>query len=168
MWYIIETHPNREKTVMDRLKTNPDVMDKVEIFLPMENFNEIKSGKKIIKTRPMYPRYVFVKTEHIGELQYFVRGCAGALRLVKDGSDYTTMKDSQIESMRGNIEEVNDKATSRFTYEVGESVKVMDGPFGGMNGIVSGKNKDLVKVDIKIFGRVNEVEFKSEELIRYE
>lgn len=167
-WYIVKSQSNRERSVSEKIikESERTLSGKIgRVLVPLEKNFIVKDGKKVIKEKVMYPGYIFVQTDSIGDLSHFVKGCDGATGLLSNRSgDLQSMKDSEVNSMIGEhiIEEEKIMSTSNFI--VGEEVKISDGPFGGFLGIVESSSDQKIKVGVLIFGRKTIVELSSSQI----
>lgn len=162
-WYVVRTQANREKSVLEKLikeGEKGDMMGKIgRVLVPMEKSFFLKNGKKISREKVMYPCYVFVETNAIGELKYFVKGCNGASGLLsnRDGS-IQVLKNCEVDRMIGYQEDAKIKQEIENKYIIGEDIKIIDGPFNSFSGTVENVDGDKVKVGVLIFGRKTLVE----------
>jgi transcriptional antiterminator NusG len=171
-WYAVQTLSNQEqkaKKYLDKFIAIEEMDDYVfEILMPTEQVVEVKAGKKTTKTRKFYPGYIFVKMRLYDEegslLQkpwYFVREAQGVINFV--GSDRPTpLKKSEIDRILSQVEEAEGKEKPKIEYDIGEMVKVNDGPFLNLVGKIEeiDPNRGKLKVSVSIFGRFTPVELE--------
>lgn len=165
-WYVIRTVTGKEKKAKEQLEyeiRNREFSDRVkQIVIPMEKVYHVRKGKKVATERNHYPGYVLIEAEPniIGELSglhkivNFIIGFLG-------GDTPQPLKMDEVTRILGKIDELAStdvKMTDRFN--IGESVKVIDGPFNGFTGTVQDvlKDKNRLKIDVKIFGRSTPIE----------
>jgi len=171
-WYVIQTLSNQESKVkryLDKFVVEEEMEDFVfEVLVPTENVVEVKSGKKTQITRKFYPGYVFVRMrlyDEDGKLMnkpwYFVRETAGVINFV-GGDRPAPLKKSEIDTILSQVEAASGKETPKIKYEVGEEVKITDGPFLNLNGRIDDidPEKGKLKVSVSIFGRFTPVELE--------
>jgi transcriptional antiterminator NusG len=168
-WYVVQTLSNMEGKVKRMIETQlarEEMEDYIyEVLMPTEVVSEVKSGKKSQKTRKLYPGYVFLHMRLYDEdgklLQgpwYYINGIDGVIGFV-GGQTPHALKDSEIESILNHAKEAEGKEIPKVTYEVGENVRITDGPFLNLNGTIdeidpaAGK----LKVSVSIFGRFTPV-----------
>ena len=147
-----------------------------EVLMPTETVTEVKSGKKKTITRKFYPGYIFVKMRLYDEENklmnkpwYFVREAQGVIKFV--GGDHPTpLKKSEIDRIISQVEEAEGKEKPKVQYEVGEMVKVMDGPFMNLIGKIEeiDPERGKLKVSVSIFGRFTPVELEYWQIQRTE
>jgi transcriptional antiterminator NusG len=160
-WYIVRTQSNREKSIADKIKNESekgDLIGKVSnIIVPIENTFYLKNGKKIKREKVLYPGYVFIETNAIGELKYFLRGVNGASGFLTDRQgNIQELSKRDVNRMIGIQEELAVEKETKFLVD--EVVKIIEGPFSSMIGTIDSIDGDKVKLSVSIFGRINNVE----------
>ncbi len=171
-WFAVQTLSNQEgkaKQYLDKFTVVEEMEDYVfEVLMPTETVTEVKSGKKKTITRKFYPGYIFVKMRLYDDedklLQkpwYFVREAQSVIKFV-GGDRPTPLKKSEIDRIISQVEEAEGKEKPKVQYEVGEMVKVMDGPFMNLVGKIEeiDPNRGKLKVSVSIFGRFTPVELE--------
>jgi transcriptional antiterminator NusG len=168
-WYVVQTLSNLEgkvKRMIESQLAHEEMEDYIfEVLMPTEVVSEVKSGKKMQKTRKLYPGYVFLHMKLYDDdgklLQgpwYYVNGIDGVIGFI-GGQTPHALKDSEIDSILNHAKEAEGKEIPKVTYEVGENVRITDGPFLNLNGTIdeidpaAGK----LKVSVSIFGRFTPV-----------
>ncbi len=171
-WFAVQTLSNKEgkaKQYLDKFIAIEEMEDYVfEVLMPTETVTEVKSGKKKTITRKFYPGYIFVKMrlyDDDGKLLqkpwYFVREAQGVIKFV-GGDRPTPLKKSEIDRIINQVEEAEGKEKPKIQYEIGEMVKVIDGPFMNLVGKIEeiDPDKGKLKVSVSIFGRFTPVELE--------
>ncbi|ADE55720.1 transcription termination/antitermination protein NusG [Coraliomargarita akajimensis] len=171
-WYAVHTLSNQEqkaKRYLDKFIPVEEMEDYVfEILMPTETVTEVKSGKKKTITRKFYPGYVFVKMRLYDDdgnlLQkpwYFVREAQGVINFV-GGDRPSPLKKAEIDRILQQVEDADGKEKPKIEYELGEMVKVNDGPFMNLVGKIEeiDPEKGKLKVSVSIFGRYTPVELE--------
>ena len=163
-WYVVHTysgHENKVKVNIEKMVENRGMQDLIiDIVVPTEDRVEIKDGQRKIKTRKMFPGYVIIKMIVTNESWYLVRntrGCTGFLGQDKSGgSKPIPLTDEEVARM--GIE----KVYIDLDVEVGETVRVISGPFESFMGTVEeiNKEKQVLKVKVSMFGRDTPVELE--------
>ncbi len=161
-WYVVRAQANREKSVSERLikeSEKGDLQGKLgQVIVPMEKSFFLKNGKKVMREKVMFPGYVFVETNAIGELKYHLKGMNGATGfLTNRGGEIQSLSRDEVNKMIGLHEEAQAKQPET-TYVIGEEIKVMDGPFSGFIGTIDEIKDQKVKVSVLIFGRKTPIE----------
>lgn len=164
-WYIVRSQANREKSVSERISKEGekgDLIGKIgQVIVPMEKSFFLKNGKKVTREKVMYPGYIFVETNAVGELKDYIKGCNGATGFLTNRSGVIQpLRKSEIDRMLGQHEEIVQKqAENPFVF--GEEIKVIDGPFGGFIGTIKEIKDGKVKVGVLIFGRETLIELNT-------
>ena len=171
-WFAVQTLSNQEakaKRYLDKFTVVEEMEDYIfEVLMPTETVTEVKSGKKKTITRKFYPGYIFVKmrlyddeNKLMNKPWYFVREAQGVIKFV-GGNHPTPLKKSEIDRIISQVEESEGKEKPKVQYEVGEMVKVMDGPFMNLVGKIEEIDPDRgkLKVSVSIFGRFTPVELE--------
>jgi transcriptional antiterminator NusG len=159
-WYVVHTysgHENKVKVNLEKIVDNRGMMDIIqEVRVPMEDVTEIKNGKQVKKQRKIFPGYVLVKMIMNDQSWYIVRNTKGVTGFVGPGSKPVSLTDHEIKNM--GIEE----KLPEIDVKVGEFVRILHGPFNGMEGFIEviNKEKRLLRVKISLFGRETPVELE--------
>ncbi len=166
-WYVIHTysgHENKVKANMDAMVANRNMENLIfDIRVPMEEYVENKEGQRKVKERKMFPSYVLVKMIMNDESWYLVRNTRGVTGFVGPGSKPVPLSDEEVL----NLGVMEDKDIFS-NYEVGEMVKIINGPFNDFVGTIEGFNyeKKKIKVSISMFGRDTSVELDFSQIIK--
>ncbi len=159
-WYVVHTysgHENKVKINIEKIVENRGMQDLIlSIVVPTEDRVEMKDGQRKIKTRKMFPGYVIVKMIITNESWYLVRNTQGVTGFVGHGSEPVPLTNEEVRRM--GIEKVYIK----LDLEIGDSVKVINGPFESFMGTVEEihMDKQILKVKISMFGRETPVELE--------
>ena len=171
-WYAVQVLSNQEqkaKKYLDKFITIEEMEEYVfDVLMPTEVVTEVKSGKKSTKVRKFYPGYIFVNMrlyDDDGKLLqkpwYFVREAQGVINFV-GGDRPSPLKKSEIDRILTQIEDAEGKEKPKIEYDLGEMVKVNDGPFANLVGKIEEIDPDRgrLKVSVSIFGRFTPVELE--------
>lgn len=159
-WYVVHTysgHENKVKVNIEKIVENRGMQDLVlDIVVPTEDVVEMKNGQRKVKTRKMFPGYVIVKMIVTNESWYLVRNTQGVTGFVGHGSEPIPLTNEEVRRM--GIE----KVSVELDVEVGDNVKVINGPFESFMGVVEEvhMDKQILKVKISMFGRDTPVELE--------
>lgn len=159
-WYVVHTysgHENKVKANIEKIVENRGMQDLIQsVVMPTEDVVEIKNGQRKVKTRKMFPGYVIVKMIVTSESWYLIRNTQGVTGFVGNGTDPIPLTDDEVRRM--GVETV----VTAIDAEVGDTVKVTDGPFDNFMGIIEEINmeKQLLRVRISMFGRETPVELE--------
>jgi transcriptional antiterminator NusG len=145
-----------------------------EVVIPMEEVVEFKSGRKVTVERKKFPGYILVRLYMDDDTWYAVRNTPGVTGFVGSASKPTPLSRREVERILGVIEEDDggaEKKEPRFkpAWDVGETVRVVEGPFADFNGIIEDINVDQskVRVLVDIFGRETPVELNFDQILKY-
>ncbi len=164
-WYVVHILSGQEQKVRDALKSRVvlrKLEDKIsEIMIPYEKVSEVRGGKKIISQRKFWPGYLFIKMEFSEETFYLIDDAPGVIGFV-GASRPRPLSDKEVEAVLSQIEDKKEKVAPKVLYQAGETVKVNDGPFENMAGIVEDvdPNRGKLTVRVSIFGRETPVELE--------
>ncbi len=165
-WYIVHTQTGHEEAVKTNLENrlkNSLLKDSIyQILIPKERVSEIKSGKKKISDRKVFPGYVFVEMVLNQETWHLVRNVPGITGFIGPGSKPQPLKDKEIENIIKQAEEKKEKPMPKVAFEANESIRIKEGPFTNFNGTIEEVNpiKQKLKVKVLIFGRSTPVELE--------
>ncbi|WP_053955633.1 transcription termination/antitermination protein NusG [Inediibacterium massiliense] len=157
-WYVVHTysgHENKVKANIEKFVENRGMEDVItEVIVPTEEKVELKNGKKKTKQKKIFPGYVIVKMIMNDESWYVVRNTRGVTGFVGPGSKPIPLSDEEVKNM--GIEQ----PMAEIDMAIGDSVKVISGPFDGFIGVIEGINleRQTLKVLISMFGRETPVE----------
>jgi len=166
-WYVVRAISGQEKKVKQYIEleiSRLNLQDYVsQVLIPTEKIVQIRNGKKIAKERSFYPGYVLIEAALVGEIPHTIKNITGVIGFLGEtkGGEPVPMRISEVNRILGKVDELTEaEGTLNYTYVVGESVKVINGPFNGFNGIIEEINeeKKKIKVTVKIFGRKTPVE----------
>ena len=160
-WYVIQTQSNYEKRVqkglLEQARLQGAEKDLKEVLIPTEEVVEVKKGVKSSSERKFFPGYVLIKANMTDKLWHVVKNIPRVTMFVGSGRGSKPLPISEREAERilKQMQEGVEKPRSLVTYEVGEEVRVNDGPFATFQGIVEtvDEEKERLKVSVSIFGR---------------
>lgn len=161
-WYVIHTYSGYENKVKANLEKRVESMnvgDKIfRILVPMEDEIEIKNGKRKIAKRKVFPGYVLVEMAMTDDSWYVVRNTPGVTGFVGTGSKPIPLQETEIKKILKHMG--MEEAKPKVAFQVGESVKVISGPFQNFIGMVEEvfPDKGKIKVLVAMFGRETPVE----------
>jgi transcription termination/antitermination protein NusG len=171
-WFVIHTLSGQEQKVKDsiekRMKSEEMTECIHEVLVPMERVVEVRSGKKSVTNRKLYPGYVFIDMVLLDEGKriiekpwYFIRDTQGIIGFVGGERPTPTPRD-EIESIKAQMSDSEERERPKVTFEVGETIKINDGPFLNFSGVIEEIEPDRgkLKVTVNIFGRNTPVELE--------
>src|SRR6266513_1093816 len=184
-WYVVHVLSGQENKVKDniekRVKTEEMTDVIYEVLVPTERVSEIKKGKKSETTRKFFPGYLIVNmhlldqnNQLVDRTWYFIKDTPGVIGFAgtKDNTriimfagnkkKHNPMRQSEVESMMAQMKEREEKVKPKVSFEVGETVKVADGPFQNQTGVVEeiDPERGKLRVSVTIFGRATPVELE--------
>jgi transcriptional antiterminator NusG len=163
-WYIIHTYSGFEAKVKESLQQRAKalgVADMIgEVMIPTEDVVEVRGGKKVVSTKKFFPGYVLVKMEMSDEVWHVVKSTPKVTGFVGGGRTPTPIPEDEVERVLNQMSLAQEQPKPRLTFERGETVKIVDGPFASFTGQVEDINEDraTLKVMVSIFGRATPVE----------
>jgi len=165
-WYVLRAISGKESNVKEYIELdmkNHGYGDYVsQVLIPTENVVKVQNNKRVAQKRNLLPGYVLVEAALVGEIPHMLRNTPGVLGFLGGMDKPTPIRQAEVNRMLGiNIEtEEYVEPQVKIDFLVGESVKVIDGPFSNFNGIIEEVNaeKQKLKVSVKIFGRVTPLE----------
>jgi transcriptional antiterminator NusG len=163
-WYVVHTYSgfeNKVKSVLEervRSAKREDLF--AEVLVPAEKVIEMIKGKKKSSSRKFFPGYILVKMELNEETYHLVKETPKVTGFVGDRSNPAPIPDAEVEEIKNQMSEGLLRPKHRLTFEKGDQVQVVDGPFSNFNGLVEAVNPDKgkVRVLVSIFGRSTPVE----------
>ncbi|MBM6552289.1 transcription termination/antitermination protein NusG [Marinomonas ostreistagni] len=166
-WYVVQAYSGYEKHVMRSLKERVGIMGMEDYFgdilVPTEEVVEIRDGKKRKSERKFYPGYVLVQMDMNDDSWHLVKGTARVLGFIGGTADKPSpITDREADAILQRVTEGVDKPRPKTLFEVGEVVRVNEGPFADFNGVVEevDYDKSRIKVAVLIFGRSTPVDLE--------
>jgi transcriptional antiterminator NusG len=169
-WFVVHTQSGYEKKVKQNLEARISSMNMeeriYEVVIPMEDVVEFRQGKKVVVPKKMFPGYLLVRCELDDDAWYVIRNTPGVTGFVGQGNKPSPLPRKDVEgflAVKIEGEETAPKRTKpRLEYEMGETVRVREGPFADFSGEIIEINEDQLKVKVlvNIFGRETPVELE--------
>ena len=165
-WYIVQAYSGFEKKVVDSIK---DTLSKKklesnleEILVPTHQVTEVKKGKRTKREKKYFPGYVLVKVNLTKEIYHLIKNIQKVSGFLGSADQPTPISDKEIQRILGQVSESAINQKSGITFEIGEKVKVCDGPFASFNGLIEeiDEEKSRIKVSVSIFGRPTPVDLE--------
>jgi transcriptional antiterminator NusG len=133
------------------------------VLVPTEKVVQVRDGKKITKDRVYFPGYVMIEANLSGEIPHIIKSITGVIGFLGEtkGGDAVPLRMAEVNRMLGKVDELAVKTDSHvIPFNIGETIKVIDGPFNGFNGTVEKINEEKRKLEVmvKIFGRKTPLE----------
>jgi transcriptional antiterminator NusG len=172
-WFVLHTQSGYENKVRQNLDARTRSMNMeskvLEVVIPMQDVAEVKQGKKVVVQKKMFPGYLLVRCRLDDESWGVIRNTPGVTGFVGGGNKPTPLRRKEVETFLGAPADdggggttVKPTTTSKFPYEVGETVRVKDGPFTDFSAQVIEINEEQLKLKVlvNIFGRETPVELE--------
>jgi len=165
-WFVLRAIGGKEKKVKEyieneiaRLKLQEYVS---QVLIPTEKVYQIRNGKKISKERSFFPGYILIEAALVGEITHILKNVPNVIGFLEsEGDNPTPLRQSEVNRILGKVDELAESDEElNVPFYVGETVKVIDGPFNSFNGVIEEVNdeKKKLKVMVKIFGRKTPLE----------
>jgi len=176
-WYVVHTQSGHEKKAQQNLAARTASMNMeeriYESVIPMEDVAEFRNGKKVIVQKKMFPGYLLVRAELDDDAWYVIRNTPSVVNFVGSGGKPSPLLRREVENFlqvkdEGAQAESAPRTKARLEYEMGETVRVKEGPFADFSGEIVEINEDQLKVKVlvNIFGRETPVELEFSQIAR--
>ena len=165
-WYIIQAYSGFEKKVVESIKDtlakNKLNSNLEEILVPTHQVTEVKKGKRSKREKKYFPGYVLVKVNLTKQIYHLIKNLQKVSGFLGSEDKPTPITDNEIKRILGQVSESAINQKSGISFEIGEKVKVCDGPFASFNGLVEeiDEEKSRLKVSVSIFGRSTPVDLE--------
>ena len=167
-WYVVRAvsgQENKIKTYIENEISRLGLQDYVDqVLVPTEKVIQIRNGKKINKERVYFPGYIMIQANLSGEIPHIIKSITNVIGFLGEtkGGDPVPLRQSEVNRMLGKVDELALEADTNVAipYTLGETVKVIDGPFNGFDGTIEKINEEKRKLEVmvKIFGRKTPLE----------
>jgi transcriptional antiterminator NusG len=171
-WYALHVLSGQEKKVkesLERRAKTEEMGDLIrKVVIPTERVSEVKRGKKIESERKLHPGYVYIdmylrdeEKKLVERTWYFVRETNGVIGFA-DGDNPQPIRPSEVETMLGQMREREEKVLPKIAFNIGDKVKVGDGPFQNQEGLIEAVDMERgkLKVSVNMFGRSTSLELE--------
>ena len=166
-WYVLRAISGKEKKVKEYIELEVERMKMTsfvsQVLIPTEKVFQIRNGKKVSKERNFFLGYVLVEASLVGEVPHVLKAIPNVIGFLggEKGGDPMPLRLSEVNRILGKVDELAESdETMNIPFLVGETVKVIDGPFNSFSGMIEEINeeKKKLKVMVKIFGRKTPLE----------
>lgn len=165
-WYIVHTQTGSEEKVKisleHRISTAGMAEDIEKVLIPTEQISEIRSGKKRVSHRKFFPGYLLIHMDLTERSWFLVKNTPGVTSFIGMGKRPSALSEKEVETILSRSKDSETKPSPRVAFEIGESVRIIDGPFINFNGTIDDVHpeKGKLKVSVSIFGRATPVELE--------
>ena len=165
-WYIVQTFSGFEQKVAENINKTvekQDIKDKIEdVIVPIHEVTEVKRGKRVQRKKKYFTSYVLVKMEMNKEHYHMIKNIQKVTGFLGTTGNPAPVSENEINKILGNIKEGSLVPEPSVNFDVGEQVKVCEGPFASFTGLVEevDEEKSRLKVSVSIFGRPTPVELE--------
>ena len=163
-WYVVNTHSGFEKKVAQAITEQSQRKGLAEYFsqvlVPMEEVIEVRRGKKINAERKFFPGYILINMDMTDESWHLVKDTPKVTGFLGSSGKPSPISKEEAQAILSQVQEGVDKPKRSVIFEVGETVRVADGPFASFNGVVEDidEEKERLKIAVSMFGRSTLVE----------
>ena len=171
-WYSVSVLSNFEKKIAEQIKTSvveANLESEIEeVLVPTEEVIEVRRGKKVTAERRFMPGYVLVRMEMSDQGYHLINSINRVTGFLGPQGRPMPMRDAEVNAILNRVQEGEESPRTLLHYEIGEKVKVNDGPFEDFDALVEGVDDEnqRLKVTVSIFGRETPVEFEYTQVTR--
>ena len=165
-WYIVHAYSNFEKKVAAAIREQAAQRGLEakfdEILVPTENVVEVRKGRKVNAERKFFPGYVLVKCDLSDDIYHLIKNTPKVTGFLGADKRPVPISDAEANRIKGQVADGVERPKASISFEIGESVRVADGPFASFNGTIEeiDEGRSRVKVAVSIFGRATPVELE--------
>ena len=172
-WYIVQTFSGFEQKVAETLKDTiktKQLGDKIEeVLVPIHEVTEVKRGKRVQRKKKYFPSYVLVRMEMSKELYHMIKNIQKVTGFLGPTGNPSVVSEKEIDKIMGRIKEGTLVPKPSITFDIGEQVKVCEGPFASFSGLVEevDEEKSRLKVSVSIFGRPTPIDLEYNQVEKF-
>ena len=172
-WYIVQTFSSFEQKVADTLKEtikSRELNGQIEdVVVPMHEVTEVKRGKRVQRKKKYFPSYILVRMEMNKELYHMIKNISKVTGFLGTAGNPVPVPKKEIDKIMGRIKEGSMVPETLVSFDVGEQVKVCEGPFASFSGLVEevDEEKSRLKVSVSIFGRPTPIELEYNQVEKF-
>ena len=166
-WYVVRAVSGQENKIRNYMESEinrlgfSDLVE--EMLVPTQKVIQIRKGKKVNKEKVYFPGYIMIKANLSGEVPHVIKALPNVIGFLGEtkGGDPIPLRTAEVNRMLGTVDELSTESESiSIPFIYGESIKVIDGPFNGFNGVIEKINEEKRKLEVmvKIFGRKTPLE----------
>jgi len=172
-WYIVQTFSGFEQKIAETLKDiikKQSLDDKIEsVLVPMHEVTEVKRGKRVQRKKKYFPSYILVKMEMNKDLYHKVKNIQKVTGFLGTTGKPVPVSEKEIDKIMGRIKEGKLIPKTQISFDIGEQVKVCEGPFASFSGLVEevDEEKLRLKVSVSIFGRPTPIDLEYNQVEKF-
>jgi len=172
-WYIVQTFSGFEQKVAETLKDlikTKELGEKIEdVIVPMHEVTEVVRGKRVQRKRKYFPSYILVKLDMNKELYHLIKNIQKVTGFLGTTGKPAPVSEKEIDKIMGRIKEGTLEPKTQISFDIGEQVKVCEGPFASFSGLVEevDEEKARLKVSVSIFGRPTPIDLEYNQVEKY-
>jgi len=172
-WYIVQTFSGFEQKVAETLKDTiktKELGDKIEeVLVPIHEVTEVKRGKRVQRKKKYFPSYVLVRMEMNKDLYHMIKNIQKVTGFLGTTGTPVPVPEKEIDKIMGRIKEGTLIPKAQISFDVGEQVKVCEGPFASFSGLVEevDEEKSRLKVSVSIFGRPTPIDLEYNQVEKF-
>ena len=172
-WYIIQTFSGSEQKVAETLKDTikkKQLNEKIEeVVVPMHEVTEVSRGKRVQRKKKYFPSYVLVHMEMDKELYHMIKNIQKVTGFLGPTGNPAPVSKNEIDKIMGSIKEGTLEPKTQISFDIGEQVKVCEGPFASFSGLVEEIDEDKLrlKVSVSIFGRPTPIDLEYNQVEKF-
>lgn len=171
-WYVVHTLSGHEQKVKDTIQRHidsGDVKNVFEVMVPVEKVSEVRQGKKTTTFRKHFPGYILLRMNLFDEngkideeTWYAIRGVQGVINFIGAGKQPLPLLQREVDDLFRQVSDLESKTIPKIIFEIGETVKIKDGPFENFDGVIEeiDRERGKLKLLVSIFGRSTPVELE--------
>ena len=172
-WYIVQTFSGFEQKIAETLKDiieKQNLKEKIEeVLVPMHEVTEVKRGKRVQRKKKYFPSYVLVKMEMDKEFYHMIKNIQKVTGFLGTTGKPAPVSEKEIDKIMGRIKEGKLVPKTQVSFDIGEQVKVCEGPFASFSGLVEevDEEKSRLKVSVSIFGRPTPIDLEYNQVEKF-
>jgi transcription termination/antitermination protein NusG len=172
-WFIVQTFSGFEQRVAETLKDSikkKELSEQIEdVLVPMHEVTEVKRGKRVQRKKKYFPSYILVKMEMNKDLYHMIKNIQKVTGFLGTTGNPTPVSEKEIDKIMGRIKEGTLAPKNEISFDIGEQVKVCEGPFASFSGLVEevDEEKSRLKVSVSIFGRPTPIDLEYNQVEKY-